>query len=84
MYSEAVLTSTHNLCSEQKYEKYRRFLSENFQFFGDEIFYVFELACFRNDFEKGSFFICLLNSACFPILVDKGLIRVFIIILGSL
>ena len=26
------LTSTHNLCFEQKYEKYRRFLSENFQF----------------------------------------------------
>ena len=30
--SEAVLTSTHNLCFEQKYEKYQRFLSENFQF----------------------------------------------------
>ena len=29
---EAVLTSTHNLCFEQKYEKYRGFLSENFQF----------------------------------------------------
>ena len=29
---EAVLTSTHNLCFEQKYEKYRSFLSENFQF----------------------------------------------------
>ena len=27
-----VLTSTHNLCFEQKYEKYRRFLSEIFQF----------------------------------------------------
>ena len=24
--------STHNLCLEQKYEKYRSFLSENFQF----------------------------------------------------
>ena len=24
--------STHNLCFEQKYEKYRSFLSENFQF----------------------------------------------------
>ena len=24
--------STHNLCSEQKYEKYHSFLSENFQF----------------------------------------------------
>ena len=30
---EAVLTSTHNLCFEQKYEKYQSFLSENFQFF---------------------------------------------------
>ena len=28
----AVLTSTHNLCFEQKYEKYLSFLSENFQF----------------------------------------------------
>ena len=27
----AILTSTHNLCSEQKYEKYQSFLSENFQ-----------------------------------------------------
>ena len=24
--------STHNLCSEQKYEKYQKFLSENFHF----------------------------------------------------
>ena len=29
---EAVLTSTHNLCFEQKYEKYLSFLAENFQF----------------------------------------------------
>ena len=29
--AEAVLTSTHNLCFEQKYEK-SQFLSENFQF----------------------------------------------------
>ena len=28
-----VLTSTHNLCFEQKYEKYQIFLSENFHFF---------------------------------------------------
>ena len=27
------VTSTHNLCFEQKYEKYQIFLSENFQFF---------------------------------------------------
>ena len=30
--AEAVLTSTHNLCFEQKYEKYQRFLFENFHF----------------------------------------------------
>ena len=30
--AKAVLTSTHNLCFEQKYENYQRFLSENFQF----------------------------------------------------
>ena len=29
---EAVLTSTHNLCFVQKYEKYQKFLSENFHF----------------------------------------------------
>ena len=30
---EAVLTSTHNLCFEQKYEKISDFLFENFHFF---------------------------------------------------
>ena len=30
--AEAVLTSIHNQCFEQKYEKYQSFLSENFQF----------------------------------------------------
>ena len=30
--SLAVLTSTHSLCFEQKYEKYQNFLSENFHF----------------------------------------------------
>ena len=29
---EAVLTNTHNLCFDQKYVKYRNFLSENFLF----------------------------------------------------
>ena len=29
--AKAVLTSTHNLCFEQKCEKYQKFLSENFQ-----------------------------------------------------
>ena len=35
-----VLTSTHNLCFKQKYEKYQKFLSE--KFFGGKIFSVFE------------------------------------------
>ena len=30
--AEAVLMSTHNLCFEQKFEKYLSILSENFQF----------------------------------------------------
>ena len=30
--AEAVLTSTHNPCYEQKFEKYQSFVSENFQF----------------------------------------------------
>ena len=29
---EVVLTSTHNLCFVQKYEKYQNFLAENFHF----------------------------------------------------
>ena len=38
----AVLTSTHILCFEQKYEKYQDFLSEKFSFFGGKIFSLFE------------------------------------------
>ena len=39
-----VLTNTHNLCFEQKYEKYQSFLYENFQgfFFFGEIFNILE------------------------------------------
>ena len=33
--------STHTLCFEQKYEKYQSFLSENFQVFGGENFYIY-------------------------------------------
>ena len=32
MFAEAVLTSTHNLCFEQKYGKISKFLSANFHF----------------------------------------------------
>ena len=44
--AEAVPTSTHNLCFEQKYEKYQSFLSEIFIFFGGKISIIFEIACF--------------------------------------
>ena len=40
--NEAVLRSTHNLCFDQKYEKYQNFLSEELPFFGGKIFSVFE------------------------------------------
>ena len=40
--TEAVLTSTHYLCFEQKYEKISEILSVKFQFFGGEIFNIFE------------------------------------------
>ena len=45
---EAVLTSAHNLCFAQKYEKYQRFLFEIFKFLEVKIFFIFEKACFRN------------------------------------
>ena len=38
---QAVLTSTHNLCFEQKYEKYQVFIWK-FSVFGGEIFFIFE------------------------------------------
>ena len=40
--ASAVLPSTHNLCFEQKYEKYQNFLSEKLSFFGGKIFSKFE------------------------------------------
>ena len=40
---EAVLTSTHNLCFEQKYENYLNFSSESFHFFGGKIFNIFRV-----------------------------------------
>ena len=43
--AEAVLTSTHNLCFEQKYEKYQKFLSENFHFF---FFLVVKFSAYLN------------------------------------
>ena len=34
--------STHNLCFEQKYEKYQNFYLKNFILFGGKIFSIFE------------------------------------------
>ena len=41
----AVLTSTHNLCVDQKCVKYHSFLSENFQFL-EVIIYIFNRCVF--------------------------------------
>ena len=40
--TEAILTSTHNLCFEQIYENYHFFFLWQFSVFGDEIFHIFE------------------------------------------
>ena len=42
-----VLKSTHNLCFEQKYEKYQSFLSENFLFLEVKIS-IYLNRCLRN------------------------------------
>ena len=45
--AEAVLTSTQNLCFEQKYEKISEFLSKKFSFFVVVNFFsIFEYVCF--------------------------------------
>ena len=46
------LTSTHNLCSEQKYEKYQIFFYLKIFLFGCKMFNIFELACFRNEYQN--------------------------------
>ena len=46
--AKTVLTSTHNLCFEQKYKISVFSLSQNFQF-GGESFNIFEYACFRKE-----------------------------------
>ena len=45
----AVLTSIHNLCFEQKYEKYQNFLSENFPFLVVKFSKYLNRKGFRND-----------------------------------
>ena len=45
---EAVLTCTHNLCFEQKLEKYQNFSTENFQFLKLKKSLYIACACFRD------------------------------------
>ena len=53
--TEAVLTCTHDLCFEQKYEKYHNFSSKNYHFFT-----AIRNCCILLMFSYGSFFIfCL-------------------------
>ena len=40
--ADEVLTSSHKLCFEQKYEKYQKFISKTFHVFGSKIFSIFE------------------------------------------
>ena len=47
--SEAVLTCTHNLCFEQKYEKNKKNSTENCHFYSREILLYIAWACMRND-----------------------------------
>ena len=46
--SEAVPTCTHNLCFEQKQEKYHNFSSENYRFYSCEKSLYIAKACCRN------------------------------------
>ena len=53
----AVLTSTHNLCFEQKHEKYQKFLSEILHFWWWKSLYLN-----RHVFVMWSHFACICNS----------------------
>ena len=46
--TEAVLTCTHNLCFEQKLEKYQKLSSENYHFYSCEILQYIARTCLRN------------------------------------
>ena len=45
---EAVLTCTHNLCFEQKYENSQKISTENFHFYSREISLYIAWECLRN------------------------------------
>ena len=62
---EAVLTSTHNLCFEQKCEKYQNFLSENFQIFWKWHSLDFSLTFFSIYLNRRIFVMFILNTHMF-------------------
>ena len=51
---EAVLTSTHNLCFEQKYEKHQSFCLENFQFLEVKFFIYLNRRVFVMMYDKSN------------------------------
>ena len=51
---QAILTSTYNLCFEQKYEKISEFFIWKLSIFGGEIFNIFEKVCFRNGLDMSN------------------------------
>ena len=45
---------THNLCFEQKYEKYNNFSSENYHFYSREMSQYIAWTCLRNEKNNGA------------------------------
>ena len=61
--------STHNICFQQKYEKYQEFLSENFQFFGVKFSIYLNRCVFVMDRSNAVlllqyFFVCKVLQLC--------------------
>ena len=50
---EAVLTCTHNLCFEQKYENSQKHSTKNCHFYGSDILLYIAWACLRNEYKPG-------------------------------
>ena len=72
---EAVLTSTHNLCFEQKYEKYQNFLTKNFHF----LLGKFSVNLNRRVFVMGGFiygvgFVIICSSSLFSTCLMKAVL----------
>ena len=86
VYIEAVLTSTHNLYFEQKYEKYQNFLSENFHF----LVVKFSVYLNRHVFVMCRFLFlispsfCASRGLCFEIVVFLGYLHIYFYLFYSL